>query len=126
MKVQIVGKALVVTSARKVKDIKRAKSICPEALVLKDSDKNTLFTINTSDAKNAGVGSFGANFDSETSGGFAQVTMVMDQTLTKEQLADQYGLAFIRLAQTEEQFGTKFNTASSALAAAVADVEGAE
>lgn len=126
MKVQIVGKALVVTSALKVKDIKRAKSICPEALVLKDEDKNVLFSIDVTDSKNAGIGSYGANFDSETSGGFAQVTMVMDKTLTKEQLADQYGLAFIRLAQTEEQFGTKFNTASSALAAAVADVEGAE
>lgn len=126
MKVQIVGKALVITSSLKVKDIKRAKNICPEALQLLDDKKNVLFSLDVTSNKNAGVGVFGANFDAETSDGFAQVTGLMDKALTREQLADQFGMSFIRLAQVEEQFAVKYSAASSQLDAAIAGVEGVE
>ena len=91
MKARITGKALVITSEIKVEDINRAKKICPEALELVDAEGNRLFSIDHTSPKSAGIGSAAINFDSETSGGHAQITLMMDKTLTKEELADKYG-----------------------------------
>lgn len=125
MKIVIAGKALVVTSAIKVKDLKRAEAICPDALILRNENKDVVFSVGMS-PKQFGIGAYGVIFDTETPDGLAQITVPLDKTLTKEELGDKYGMAFIRLAQVEEQFAAAYAEASNKLAAAVADVEGAE
>ena len=125
MKAQIVGKALVVTSDIKTKDIARAQKICPDALDLMDDDKNVLFQVSVAD-KNGDIGKFGVQFDTEGPGGKAQITLMLDKTPSKDELADRYGAAFINLAAVEEKFSAEYTVAKAQLDAAIANVEGVE
>ena len=125
MKAQIVGKALVVTSDIKTKDIARAQKICPDALDLMDDDKNVLFSVATV-AKNGDIGKFGVQFDTEGPGGKAQITIMLDKTPSKDELADRYGAAFINLAAVEEKFSAEYTVAKAQLDTAIANVEGVE
>ena len=125
MKAQYVGKALVITSDLKVEDIKRAEKICPEALILRDDEKNPIFKVGTSD-KGIGIGAYGIVFDSKNAAGEAQLTLVQDKPLTKDKIADDFGLCFIRLTKVEAQFVNVYGAASRELAAAAAVVEGVE
>ena len=125
MKAQIVGKALVVTSDIKIKDIARAQKICPDALCLMDDDKNVLFSVATV-AQNGDIGRYGVQFDTEGPGGKAQITLMLDKTPSKDELADRYGAAFINLAAVEAKFATDFAAAKSQLDAVIANVEGVE
>ena len=125
MKAQIVGKALVVTSDIKTKDIARAQKICPDALVLMDDDKNVLFSV-AAVAKNGDIGKYGVQFDTESPDGKAQITLMLDKAPSKDELADRYGAAFINLPAVEAKFATDFAAAKSQLDAAIATVEGVE
>ena len=125
MKAQYVGKALVITSSLKVEDIKRAERICPDALILRDEEKDPIFKVSTYE-KGVGIGAYGIIFDSKNAAGEAQMTILQETPMTKEKLADSYGLCFIRLTEVEAQFAVTYGEASRALTAAVADVEGVE
>lgn len=126
MKAQIVGKALVVTSDIKTKDILRAQRICPEALALIDEESKVVqFSVNTVQ-KNGDIGKFGVNFDTEGPGGKAQITLMLDKALTKDELADRFGLALIKLTAVEAKFASEYTVAKFNLDAAIAAVEGVE
>ena len=125
MRAQIVGKALVVTSDIKTKDIARAQKICPDALALMDDDKNVLFSV-AAVAKNGDIGKYGVQFDTESPDGKAQITLMLDKAPSKDELADRYGVAFINLTAVEAKFATDFVAAKSQLDAAIANVEGVE
>ena len=125
MKAQIVGKALVVTSDIKTKDIARAQKICPDALYLMDDDKDVLFSVATV-AKNGDIGKYGVQFDTEGPDGKAQITLMLDKAPSKDELADRYGAAFINLAAVEEKFSAEYTVAKAQLDAAIANVEGVE
>lgn len=125
MKAQLVGKALVITSDIKTKEIARAQKICPDALRLMDDNKFTLFSVDTV-AKNGDIGKYGVQFDTEGPGGKAQLTVVLDKALSKEELADRYGAALISLAEVENKFSAEYTVAKAQLDAAIANVEGVE
>lgn len=125
MKAQIVGKALVVTSDIKTKDIARAQRICPDALALMDDDKNFLFSV-TAVTRNGDIGKYGVQFDTESPDGKAQITLMLDKMPSKDELADRYGAAFINLAAVEEKFSAEYTVAKARLDAAIANVEGVE
>lgn len=125
MKAQIVGKALVVTSDIKTKDIARAQRICPDALALMDDDKNFLFSV-AAVTKNGDIGKYGVQFDTESPDGKAQITLMLDKVPSKDELADRYGAAFINLAAVEEKFSAEYTVAKAQLDAAIANVEGVE
>ena len=126
MKAQIVGKALVITSEIKTKEIARAQKICPEALSLIDEEiKMPLFSVGTVQ-KNGDIGKYGINFDTEGPGGKAQITLMLDKALNKEELADRFGMALINLTAVEAKFATEFTVAKANLDAAIANVEGVE
>ena len=125
MKAQYVGQALVVTSSVKVEDIQRAERICPDALILKDEEDQPIFKLGYCD-HGIGVGQCGIVFNSKNAEGYAQLTLLRKEKLTKVAFEDEFGLCFIRLHEVEEQFDAFYNEATSALAEAVADVEGVE
>ena len=125
MKAQQVGKALVITSGLKTADIERAEKICPEALVLREESERPIFRVGFS-KRGVGIGMTGIVFDSTDAAGNAQMTLVQDKPISKDKLADDYGLCFIRLTEVEAQFIEVYGAASRALTAAVADVEGVE
>ena len=125
MKAQLVGKALVITSDIKIKDIARAQKICPDALDLMDDDKNVLFSV-AAVAKNGDIGKYGVQFDTESPDGKAQITLMLDKAPSKDELADRYGAALINLTAVEAKFATEFTTAKAELDAAIANVEGVE
>ena len=124
MKSQIAGKAFVITSAMSTKDIKRAGNICPNALKIVDPEtKNVLFQVSVAD-KNGDIGKSGVIFDSSDRAGKAQITVMLDNELSREQLADRYGVALMSLNTVEAQFATEFKAASDKLDAAIDTEEG--
>lgn len=123
MKAQIAGKALVITSDIKTKEIARAQKICPEALYLMDEDQDVTFCVGVV-AKDGDIGKYGVQFDTEGPDGKAQLTIMLDKTPSKDELADRYGAAFINLTAVEAKFAADFTVAKANLDAAIANVEG--
>lgn len=125
MKAQLVGKALVITSDIKTKEIVRAQRICPEALFLMDENKDITFCVGAV-VKDGDIGKYGVQFDTESTDGKAQITLMLDKAPSKDELADRYGAVFINLAAVEEKFSAEYTIAKAQLDAVIANVEGVE
>lgn len=104
-KVKIVGKAVVVTSAIKMEDLRKIKKYAPDALILKDeASGNPVFGIGT-----GGMGvlnSKGAEFNgvSHDGQGLATITMTLDigeQEDAKEVVTEILGVPLMKLNELE-------------------------
>lgn len=121
-KVTINGNALVITSVKKLEDIKAVSKYAPEALTLYGVDDNGKKCEDFKVGLGTGCGDinrFGVTFSDTTTNaqGLATVTIgicVVDGGDVKEYVADKFGASLRKLAQVEEQI-------APALAVAKAD-----
>lgn len=106
-KTTVVGKAVVVTSAMKLEDLKMIKKYRPDALVLMGGENNDIpqFSILVAD-KGSCIGDNGVLFSdaSRDDEALAQLTMVMNDAVegdVKEYIADEIGGALGKLEKLE-------------------------
>ena len=106
-KINVVGNAVVLTSSMKYEDVQKAEKYRPDALVLKDEKGKELFKVAT--GKYPTANEYGVVFNGHTQAdGFATGTWIVADEITedaKEQLADLYGAALLKLGKLEETFG---------------------
>ena len=117
-KIIIAGDACVITSGKKLEDIKMLEKYSPKALCLYGDDeenkKEVVFRVGTTD----GVGSitkFGASFASKDAEGNATITFLIPQDLdgyadVKTYVAEKIGAAVMKLSRVEEQFNLALQT----------------
>lgn len=104
-KLNVLGEAVVITSALKLKEIELVKKFRPDALTLKGGEdgKEPIFKIDV--GKNADVNKYGAVFTGATrdEDGFATLTMGLkcECENLKEELADKFGGALINIEALE-------------------------
>lgn len=106
-KVNVIGNAIVVTSALKLEDIKTIEKYRPAALVLKggEDNKEEIFRIATTTGENSGdINRYGAVFNGETHDEEKKATLTMvlrindpDGDKLKSLVADQLGAAIMNL-----------------------------
>ena len=106
-KITIAGKAIVVTSAFKLEDIKEIEKYRPEALILKGGEdgKEPIFRVCTS--KTGNINQFGAEFDSETHDEDKKATITMifrgcGEDDVKAAVMDTVGRYVLNLNKVEE------------------------
>lgn len=103
-KLTIAGDALIITSSRKLEEIKTLEKYNPEALVLKDENGEVYFKVGT------GVGNinkYGVSFGdaSRTGDGTATLTMILEGVDDAVKFAsDNFGMALINLNKIEAKF----------------------
>jgi len=109
MKTNILGSAIVITSAVKLDDIKTIKKYKPEALTVweKDEDgiKTPVYTCEVKPGYEGNLGENGAVFGKASPEGYAQITMIAKIPEDKEPedfVADTCGKALLKLAKWEE------------------------
>lgn len=129
-KVTAIGKALVITSAVKLDDIKTVVKYRPDSLVLYEGEgekKEPVFAIGTGTSGN--INKFGANFDGKNTDGFAQLTMFMDIPEgedIKGVIADEIGGAILNLGKLEEKLPGVIDEIAAEKAAIQANIEVAQ
>lgn len=107
-KVTITGRAVVITSAMKLEDIKTIEKYRPKELVLKGGEdgKEPIFGIGTTNGA-GNINAVGASFDAETHNDdkLACITLFLDGVTgdVKEWVADRLGAAIINLNKLEEK-----------------------
>ena len=106
-KINVVGDAVVVTSALKLEDIKTLEKYRPDALVLKDEEGEPVFKLATS-CCGGSIGKYGATFsstthDDEKLATFTSVLKSGDSSPEeiKEFIADVYGYPVMTLNKLE-------------------------
>ena len=107
-KIIITGRAVVITSAMKLADLKTIKKYRPNALTLFEGEgeaKEPVFAIGVGDGF-GNIGKFGAEFGHANADGFAQITMCCDPKEgadIKEYVAENVGVSILQLNKLEEQ-----------------------
>lgn len=108
MKITIVGDAVVITSALKLKDIEKIEQNRPEALVVKGGEdgKEPVFSVGTTTGSGR-INQYGASFGSEThdEAKLATITMSLCEGFSgdvREYVADELGAAVTYLEKLEE------------------------
>ena len=107
-KVTITGRAVVITSAMKLEDIKTIEKYRPRELVLMGGEdgKEPIFGIGTTTGAGS-INAVGASFDAETHNDdkLACITLFLDGVTgdVKDWVADRLGAAIINLNKLEEK-----------------------
>lgn len=106
-KITITGRAVVITSAMKLNDLKTIKKYRPNALTLYEGEgegKEPVFAIGVGQGF-GNIGKYGAEFGHTNSDGYAQITMCCDVDTSgdiKEYVAENVGCAILQLNKLEE------------------------
>ncbi len=104
--VKIAGDAVVITSTMKLEDLNTLKKYRPDALVLKDENKEPIFAVGTTSTGRGDINEFGVTFDSEARDDTkkAVVTVVVPTGIAdiKAYVADKLGMAINNLNKLEE------------------------
>lgn len=100
-KVQLVGSALVITSAIKRETLKLLKQHYPEALTLKSKEDEPIYKIDL--GYTPSITNYGIVFTTENEEGYAQTTMLLNPALKdrKDYVKKQYGHSILKLQQLE-------------------------
>lgn len=105
-KVTVLGNALVISSALKLEDIRTLEKYAPEALQLKNEDKEVVFAVGA--GKSGDVSKYGVTFADELpdGSGLAAITMThsykADDNIPSK-VADLFGQALANLNRVEAQ-----------------------
>ena len=110
-KITIHGDALVLTSGLKLETLRKTKKYRPDALVLRDKEKNPVFSIDvgtkTASANKNGVVFVSASHDEN---GYATYTEMiptgMSATEAKTYAEDKFGAIILKMNALEETLGT--------------------
>ena len=132
-KILAVGKALVVTSTLKLDEIETVKKYRPDSLVLYEGEgdkKEPVFAIGVAGGNGDGnINKFGASFDGKNPEGYAQITMFMnihEGENVKDVIADEIGVAILRLGELEEKLPAVIEEIKAEKAAIQATIEVAQ
>ena len=124
MNVKILGKAMVVTSAMKLADIKFLGKADKDALTIKDKEGNEIYKIQTGSAS---LSKFGASFDSANKDGFAEATIIIPDNVSAENRADwakdNYAAALLALTVNEENFAQSATSLKTAYDTVTKDIK---
>lgn len=107
-KTQVVGNAVVITSALALEEIKTVKKYRPEALTLMGGEdgKEPIFAISVKEGKSGDINKYGATFGGSTRDEHKLATITMcceyDGEDVREWLADEIGGALINLEKLEK------------------------
>ncbi len=121
------GEAVVITSALKLEDIKKAVKYRPDALVLYGGEdgKEPVFAIGTSTNRCGSINSVSVDFGGADAEGFAQVTLTYagpDEGV-REALADSIGRQLVQLAKLEETLPAVLAEIDAEIAAVMETIE---
>ena len=116
-KITIAEKAVVITSALTLADLKKVKKYHPEALVLTEGEnKEPVFSIGIAETGNGSIGTYGASFAPSTvnADGKAAITMTVNGEADVEKyVIDKYAAAIINLNKLEEKIPAVLNGIAS-------------
>lgn len=106
-KITVVGKAVVVTSTLKTKEVEMVKKYRQDALTLYEGegkDKQAVFLIETGNGVGS-IGAYGIEFNGTNADGFATVTRLLPDGLNaedvKEWVSDNIGVPTLKLGRLE-------------------------
>lgn len=112
-KINVVGNAVVITSAKSLEALETLQKYRPSALILKEKDEETgrnqdVFKVNVNTKGNGCMNEYGATFAGATrdEAKLATITMCLPAGITgdvKEWLAEQFGPALTMLNKVEAQ-----------------------
>lgn len=111
-KIKVVGTAVVIETTMKLEEIKKVLKYKPEALKVFDENEEIDFMVKVAEEGSAGsLNDYVAAFASTTTNadGRAQITLAMnvwEPGDLKEVIADEFGVALVKLGEIEKNFGT--------------------
>lgn len=119
MQTKILGRAAVITSSLKTEMIKKLARHNPEALNLRDENKEQFFTVRMT-SKSASIGNAGIAFADTTADGSASLTVFLPEDLPMEEretwFKEHYSTPLFRLAEAEHTIGIRYQNLSSQFA----------
>ena len=123
-KINIVGKAAVITANAGFEDIKLLERFNPEALKLKENDE-VVFKIGTTCGEGS-INQYGVLFDGVSRDGSGKATLTLfvedgDEDV-KEAIADEFGTALSNLKKLEETIPEAVRSVKAAREAIIADI----
>lgn len=121
--ITIAGSVVVLTSAHTKRDIEKVGAYKPDALMLKDEEKNVYFTLLT--GIHGGVSATCLTYDGVAPDGSGKASLTlglpkMEGKSAKEAVAAMYGPMIAKANQVEQQIEAALNEVNAMLA----DVEG--
>ena len=126
MKLQIAGRAIILTSALSVATIEQLKKFKPEALVIRDATNKIVFGIDYAKGKPGNLGAFGVMFNDKDSDGKARVTLSIPDSVCsdkrKEAVEGQYAMALLALRDAEAVILNNFNELKASFDTLTADI----
>lgn len=111
-KITVTGSAVVITSAVKYEDIEKVQKYRPDALTLKNEEKEPVFRIGVTDRGPGGIDKYGASFGGHTfdENRLATITLMTIGGDTAEEIkdaiADKYGAALLSINKIEATLPT--------------------
>ena len=121
-KVTIAGDAVVITSSRKLEEIKTLEKYKPEALVLKNDKDEVYFKVGTGAGS---INKYGVSFPdvSRTGDGTAELTLVLyDVSDAVGYVSDNYGAAIVNLNEVEAKLDDALNEVTNQKAKILASI----
>lgn len=109
-KIKVVGTAVVIETTMKLEEIKKVLKYKPEALKVFNEDDEIDFMVKVADEGSAGsLNNYVAAFANTTTNvdGKAQITLAMNvwgDSDLKELIADEFGIALVKLGEVEKTF----------------------
>ena len=112
-KITITGDAVVITSSKKLEDIKTLEKYKPEALTLKNDKDEVYFKVGTGSGS---INKYGISFNAESRTGDGTATLTLnlyDVTDAVKFVSDNYGMALINLNKVEDGFDAALEEVSA-------------
>ena len=97
-KVQVMHKAVMLSSDLTIEEIKKAEAIIPEALQIVDRHDNVIFAVATGNCE--GMSTYGVVFNKEN-----KISVLIDEqaALTADKVEEYFGSILLRLTRVEDQ-----------------------
>lgn len=118
-KVKIIDNVFVVTSSLTNEMVTKLSKHAPEALAIYDEDKNEVFKIGV--GTRGSISRYGIEFNGTTKAG--KICLVVNEKLTKEEIAEKYGSVLVDLKAVEENATNAFTSVSADLAEIASTIE---
>lgn len=97
-KIKVMHKAAVIETELTVKEIKRVEALAPNALSVRDEDKNVIFAVGTGSKESISKNGIVFAHDSKIS-----VLIDTDKKVTRDLVETKFGSILLQLSKVEEQ-----------------------
>lgn len=126
MKLQIAGRAIILTSSIPVATIEQLKKFKPAALQVSDEKGKPIFGIDYAKGKPGNLGLFGVTFNDKDSDGKARVTLSIPDSVCsdkrKESVEAQYAMALLALKNAESVILANYTELKASFDTLTADI----